>query len=105
MATRARLLVLWDAPQDPAEFDRHYEEVHIPLAKKMPGLRRYTVARDAKSMRGGEPHYLVAELDFDDKAALMAAFGSPEGQAVGADGDMLAKGATMQVYVCELEEV
>lgn len=32
MATTARFLVLWGRPGDPAAFERHYREVHIPLA-------------------------------------------------------------------------
>ncbi|WP_037577598.1 EthD family reductase [Phaeacidiphilus oryzae] len=105
MATKARLLVFWDDPQDPAEFDRHYREVHIPLANKLPGLRRYTVIRNARPVRGGEPHYLIAELDFDDMAAMKTALSSPEGQAVGADGQLMAKTATMTNALCELEDV
>jgi uncharacterized protein (TIGR02118 family) len=37
--------VLYDRPDDPEAFDRHYRDVHIPLARKIPGLRRYTVSR------------------------------------------------------------
>jgi len=29
-----RFLVLYDPPEDPAAFDKHYTEVHIPLAKQ-----------------------------------------------------------------------
>jgi hypothetical protein len=28
-----RFLVLYDTPEDPEVFDKHYSEVHIPLAK------------------------------------------------------------------------
>ena len=35
-----RFLVLYDTPEDPAVFDKHYSEVHIPLAKQLPGLQR-----------------------------------------------------------------
>lgn len=27
-----RFLVVYEKPQDPEEFDRHYREVHLPLA-------------------------------------------------------------------------
>jgi uncharacterized protein (TIGR02118 family) len=55
MTTRARFTVLWGTPQDPVEFDRHYREVHIPLARKLPGLRCYTLSRNEAAIRGGEP--------------------------------------------------
>jgi uncharacterized protein (TIGR02118 family) len=40
MATTARFIVLWGTPQDPEAFNRHYHEVHIPLTRQLPGLRR-----------------------------------------------------------------
>jgi uncharacterized protein (TIGR02118 family) len=40
----ARLLGLYHKPKDAAEFDKHYREVHIPLAKKLPNVRKYTVS-------------------------------------------------------------
>lgn len=41
----ATFLVVYAAPTDPDAFERHYQQVHIPLAKALPGLRRYTLAR------------------------------------------------------------
>jgi len=99
-----RFLVLYDKPDDPEAFERHYRDVHIPLAKKLPGLRRYTISRNVTLARGGEPYYLVAELDWDDKAALQRAFQSPEGQATAADVPKLAsEGVHSMVF--ELEDV
>jgi uncharacterized protein (TIGR02118 family) len=97
-------MVLWGTPQDPAEFDRHYRQVHIPLAKKLPGLRSFTLSRNATSVRGGDPYYLIAELDFDDIASLQKAFQSPEGQATAADVTNLAASVRVNSMVFELEE-
>jgi uncharacterized protein (TIGR02118 family) len=88
-----RFLVLYNTPEDPAEFDRYYREVHIPLAQKLPGLRRYTISRDAAPIRG-QFYYMVAELDFDDRAALRAAFESAEGQAAAQDVPKFATGGS-----------
>ena len=90
-----RFLVAYDKPTDPAEFDRHYYEVHVPLAKKLPGLRRYTISRHVRAARAGETtFYLVAELDWDDLEALEAAFTSPEGQATAEDAAQLRSNGT-----------
>jgi len=35
----AELVVLYKMPKDPKAFDKHYFEKHIPIAKKIPGLR------------------------------------------------------------------
>ena len=105
MASAARFIVLWDTPADPAEFDRHYRDVHIPLVRKLPGLQRYTLSRNAASARGGDPYYRVAELDFEDLASLRRAFQSAEGHATAADVDHLAAGARVRSMTCELEDV
>lgn len=72
MRTMVRFLVLYKQPHDPAAFDRHYREIHIPLAKKLPGLRRYTISRDPGAVRGGEPYYLIAELPIRIAHAIAA---------------------------------
>ena len=41
----ARLLVLYGTPKDPAAFDAYYASTHVPIAKKIPGLRRYEASR------------------------------------------------------------
>lgn len=98
--------MLYDTPADPAEFDRHYREVHIPLAKQLAGLRRYTISTDAAAIRGTEAYYLVAELDWDDAESMYAAFASPQGRATAADvAELAPDGAvrSMTFEVCELQ--
>ncbi len=34
----AQVVVMYKTPKDTAAFDKHYSEIHIPLAKKIPGL-------------------------------------------------------------------
>ena|SRR5713226_9701799 len=99
-----RFLVLYDKPHDPEAFDRHYRDIHIPLAKKLPGLRRYTISRNAAPVRGDGPYYLVAELDWDDMTALQQAFQSPEGRATAADVPKFA-GDGVHSMSFELEDV
>ena len=77
-----RLMVLYNRPEDTAAFDKHYNEIHIPLAKKLPGLVRYTVSRN---LRAEEQYYLVAELDWETREALQAAFASETGMQTAAD--------------------
>ena len=98
-----RLLVLYEKPGDQSAFDRHYRDVHIPLVKALPGLRQYTISRNAVAVSGGEAFYLVAELDWDDMDALGAAFVSPEGQATTADLARLAPGGGVRSMVFEVE--
>lgn len=53
---------------------------HAQIAARLPGLRRYTISV-AEDMADAPPAYDgVAELWFDDVAAMDAAFASEEGQ-------------------------
>jgi uncharacterized protein (TIGR02118 family) len=69
-----------------AEFRRHLENVHGPLARKLPGLKKYVqnyVGEDAKRKHPGWD--AIVELWFEDRAAMEAAWTSPEGAASDAD--------------------
>jgi uncharacterized protein (TIGR02118 family) len=80
-----KLVALYATPEDKAAFEQHYRNVHLPLASRMPGLRKCELGW-VKGSPGGEPRYhLVAELYFDDMAALKAALKSPEGAAAAKD--------------------
>lgn len=94
-----RVLALYPRPNDPDHFRAHYEQTHIPLARKLPGLRGIRYSLDVKPLAGdAAPYFCVAELDFDDEAALMAALQSSEGQAVVADVQQYASGGLTLVH-------
>ena len=89
----ASLVVLYKTPKDAAAFDKHYFEKHVPIAKKIPGLRKYEVSKGpVMTPAGFSGIHLVATLQFDDVAAIQAAFASPQGQAAGADVQTFATG-------------
>jgi uncharacterized protein (TIGR02118 family) len=89
----ATLLVLYKTPKDPAAFDKYYAEIHIPLAKKMPGLTSYRVSRGPVTLAGGQSSvHMTATLTFDSLATLQAALEAPEGKAAGADVPNFASG-------------
>jgi uncharacterized protein (TIGR02118 family) len=89
----AQLVVMYKTPKDPAAFDKHYAEKHIPIAKKIPGLRKYEISQGPVATPAGPSGYhLVALLQFDNLAAIQAAFGSAQGQAAVADVQNFATG-------------
>src|SRR6476620_4138817 len=96
----AKLLVLYKTPKDPAAFDSYYVATHIPIAKKVPGLRGYDVSRGPIATPAGPSGVqLVATLHFDSVAAIQAAFASPEGQAAAADvGKFATGGVDMLIF-------
>jgi uncharacterized protein (TIGR02118 family) len=89
----ALLTVMYKTPRDTAAFDKHYFEKHIPLAKKIPGLKKYEVSRGAVATPAGPSNYhLIALLHYDDVAAIQKGFASPEGRAAVADVQNFATG-------------
>lgn len=103
----ARMVVIYKTPQDPAAFDKHYLEIHVPLAQKLPGLRKYEISRAPIVTFGGATDtYLIATLLFDDMAAIEACFASPEGRAAKADREILApRPGDYYMYLFDTDEI
>ncbi len=101
----AQLFVMYKTPRDTAAFDKHYAEKHIPLAKKIPGVRKYEVSKGIVATPAGpSPYHLIATLQFDDIAAIQRGFASAEGQAAVADVQGFATGG-VDIYLCDSKEV
>jgi uncharacterized protein (TIGR02118 family) len=101
----ARLIVLYKTPQDAAAFDKYYFETHVPLAKKIPGLRRYEVSKGpVKTPAGASGLHLVATLHFDDMASIEGALTSPDGQAAAADLANFASGG-VDLFMLDTRDV
>ena len=101
----AKVIAMYGTPKDQAAFDRYYFEQHVPLAKKIPGLRDYEVTRGSIATLDGASQYcLIAALTFDSLAAIQAALTSAEGQATAADLANFATGG-VQVYFAETASV
>ncbi|MDB5635448.1 MAG: hypothetical protein JWP51_356 [Bradyrhizobium sp.] len=89
----AELVVMYKTPKDAAAFDKHYFETHIPLAKKIPGLRKYSISQGPVATPAGpSPFHLIAILTFDNLASIQAGFASAEGKAAAADVPTFATG-------------
>lgn len=97
-----KLIAVYGPSGSPSEFERQYRERHLPLAMRIPGVRKCELAWTYAAL-AGEPRYrLVAELYFDDRAALDAALESPEAAATAADAAKLA-GDGFHVTFAEVE--
>jgi uncharacterized protein (TIGR02118 family) len=99
----ARFPARHDTPAGPETFDRHYRQIHLPLLRHLPGLRRYTLSRDVAA-RHAAPCHLIAELDWDTMDGLRAAFASPAGRATAADAARLQEPAPARRMIFTAEE-
>jgi uncharacterized protein (TIGR02118 family) len=80
-----KLIAMYKTPHDQRAFDSHYAEVHTPLVRKIPGLRRLEVAKITGAPIGEAEHYLIAEMYFDDQDSMQKSLSSPEGKATARD--------------------
>lgn len=84
----AKVIAMYGNPKDRAAFDRYYFEPHVPIARKVPGLRHYEITRG----------------EIGTMAAVQVALTSAEGQATAADLANFADG-DVQVYFAETASV
>lgn len=101
----ARLVVLYKTPKDKEAFDRYYHATHVPLAKKIPGLRKYDISQGiVQTPAGPSDVHLVATLTFDSVEAIASGMGSFEGLAAGGDLANFADGGA-ELYMFETREL
>jgi uncharacterized protein (TIGR02118 family) len=101
----ARLVVMYKTPKQAGVFDKYYFETHVPIAKRILGLRKYEVSHGpVVTPAGPSGVHLIATLHFDNLAAIQAAFASAEGQAAAADVQTFATGGA-DMLLFETREV
>lgn len=100
----AKMTVIYKIPKDINSFEKHYYGVHIPLAKKLPGLLKYEVSNGAvRSTTGHSDVYLVANLYFESLETMMESFKSDIGQQCAADRRILASDDEVQIYIYDVK--
>ena len=87
---------------NPEEVEKQYLEIHVPMASKIPGLRKYTIGKGRGKDR---PYYRMAELYFDNRDALNAGFASSAGQSTLADPDFHALTKDLVTWYFDEEDV
>jgi uncharacterized protein (TIGR02118 family) len=94
-----RLTVLYGHPTDPEEFDRYYHEVHLPLARKMNGLRGWTIGKCQSAEPDHPPaYYMIVGLYAESREEMESILATPEGQACIADVANFATGGATFMY-------
>ena len=84
------------------EFAEYMLETHAPIAKKMPGLRKYVVSIVQRPPNKEPEYHGIAELWFDDRNNMKTAFSSPQGQMTQNDTQNFAE-KTTTLYTDEHE--
>ena len=103
----AQMIVIYRTPKSPAAFAKHYCEIHVPLARQLPGLRNYETSRGPIiSLYGAIEASLVATLHFDSLSDINAAFTSEFGRACAADRRELVRHANdVQMFLFDTQSI
>ena len=90
-----------------AEFFRYWKDVHGPIGARIPGLRHLVQSHTLLDLAGLRPpaFHGMAELWFDDLAALLAARQTPEFRASSADETHFINPAGVALFVTEEHEI
>ena len=81
-----KLLVTYTRPDNIDAFEKHFREIHAPMVRKIPGLKKLVINRITGNAAGGEPSlYLLVGLQFGPKEDFDAAMRSEENGAAGRD--------------------
>ena len=101
----AKMTVIYKTPKDKVFFEKHYFEVHVPLAKQLPWLLRYEINEGPiVSLTGHAEPYRIANLYFDSLETMATAFRSEIGQQCAADRKILAGNEDVQIYLYDTKD-
>jgi len=78
-----KLVVLIRRSARGESIERRWSDEFVPLAERMPGLRRVVVSRPVGAPAVAPRFQLIHELFFEDLHSLRAGMSSPEGEAAG----------------------
>lgn len=86
------VVVLYRRPDlTPAQFRKHIEEIHAPLARNLPGLKGYKQNHVSPDPKRPHPGWdAIIELYFANRESTEAAWASPQGAASDADLPLFA---------------
>lgn len=98
-----KLVAMFKKPADTSSFDDHYEKIHIPLVRKMPGLRRLETSKVTGAPMSVPAFYRMAEMYFDDQQSLQESIMSPDGMAAAKDLLSFAK-EVVQMFFADVAE-
>lgn len=98
-----KLIALYKNVANVETFEDVYFNQHIPLTRKMPGLRRIEVNRVTGAPRGEPEYYMVTSLYFDGAESMQQSLMSEESRA--AARTLRDAGAEVTMLLANVEEM
>jgi uncharacterized protein (TIGR02118 family) len=100
-----KFTVTYTKPDDVDGFLEHYENRHMPIVHRWPGVNAIRVTRFTGTPRGGEPNlFLQVDVLFDDEEELTRALQSDAGRESGKDAVQMVERFGVQADMLTGEE-
>ncbi len=100
----AKLIVLYPPPKDVQEFEKVYQNQHVPMAvEKLTGKTKIVATRILGSPEGAPVFHRVAEIYFPSMQVLEACASSEGGKETVANAVAISSGGTPIFLVAEEE--
>lgn len=97
-----KMIALYKRPEDVETFLNHFENVHMPIVRRFPGLLKVDVNK-MYDLRGGDADpFMMAEMYFESRESMLAAIKSEPGRESGKDAQEFA-GKYVQVMFADVE--
>jgi uncharacterized protein (TIGR02118 family) len=90
--------VLYPQPDDTAAFDAYHDDIHVPIARGMKGLVRWTAQRIESRHGETPPYHMIVQLSAPTRQALQEVLDSPAGKASADDVPNFATGGAVFLY-------
>ena len=101
-----KLVVLYPQPTDAKEFERVYNEEHLPMAaKKLTGVTKLAITKVLGAPEGEAVYYKMAEVYFPSAEALEASLGSEGGKETATHAVSISTGGPPVFLICAEEVI
>src|ERR1700747_2120194 len=99
-----KLIVIYPRPKNIEEFERKYQNEHVPMAvEKLNGKTKVVGTKVVGSPQGVPPFYRIAEVHFPSMQVLEACANSEGGKQTLAHGASISSGGAPIFLVAEEE--
>ncbi|TME58561.1 MAG: EthD family reductase [Chloroflexi bacterium] len=101
----ARIVAFHKPPPDPEAWLKYYRDVHIPIVRKIPGVRNIRWGNVLRTTDGSPPPcWLISDVYFDNMDALETALQSDEMREAFADTSKFILDGNVQIMFCEAQD-
>lgn len=100
-----RIVAFHQRPPDPEAWLEYYQNVHLPIVRKIPGLQNIRWGKVLRTSDGSPaPCWLISDVYFKDIDALETALATPEMKEAFDDTGKFILPGNVRIMFCEAQD-